>query len=160
MKRAYVAGLSFGLTSGIITTLGLMAGLAAGTDSRSVVLGGILTIAIADALSDALGMHLSQESEGHNPTREVWEATVATLTAKFFVALTFVVPVVVLPLHYAVIASAGWALLLLTVLSYRIAVRVRAKPLAVIAEHVLITVVVIVLSHLVGGWVAALFNDR
>jgi hypothetical protein len=38
-------GLSFGLTSGIITTLGLMVGLHAFSGSKLVVVGGILTIA-------------------------------------------------------------------------------------------------------------------
>jgi len=55
--------MSFGLTSGIITTLGLIVGLHSGTHSKLAVIGGILTIAMADALSDALGIHVSEESE-------------------------------------------------------------------------------------------------
>ena len=39
-------------------TLGLMVGLHAGTHSMPAVLGGILTIAVADAMSDALGIHV------------------------------------------------------------------------------------------------------
>jgi len=49
MKHQLKTGVSFGLTSGIITTLGLMVGLHSGTQSRIAVVGGILTIAIADA---------------------------------------------------------------------------------------------------------------
>ena len=41
MKASWKTGLSFGLTSGVITTLGLMVGLHAGTHSRAVVLGGM-----------------------------------------------------------------------------------------------------------------------
>jgi len=52
MKRSFRIGFSFGLTSGIITTLGLMVGLYSSTNSQLVVIGGILTIAIADSLSD------------------------------------------------------------------------------------------------------------
>ena len=47
MKRSVKAGFSFGLTSGVITTLGLMVGLHSSTHSKLVVIGGILTIAIA-----------------------------------------------------------------------------------------------------------------
>ena len=54
MKQSLKTGFSFGLTSGVITTLGLMVGLNAGTHSRLAVIGGIVTIAVADALSDAL----------------------------------------------------------------------------------------------------------
>ena len=38
--------LSFGLVSGVITSLGLVVGLAAGTESRLAVIGGIVTIVI------------------------------------------------------------------------------------------------------------------
>jgi len=54
MRAPLRSGISFGLTSGVITTLGLMVGLQSGTQSRLAVVGGVLTIAIADALSDAL----------------------------------------------------------------------------------------------------------
>ena len=54
MKHSLKVGFSFGLTSGIITTLGLMVGLHSGTNSKIAVIGGVLTIAIADAFSDAL----------------------------------------------------------------------------------------------------------
>ncbi len=59
LKHSLKIGFSFGLASGIITTLGLIVGLHSGTHSKKVVIGGILTIAIADAFSDALGIHLS-----------------------------------------------------------------------------------------------------
>ena len=63
MKRSVKAGFSFGLTSGVITTLGLMVGLHSSTHSKLVVIGGILTIAIADALSDSMGVHIAVESQ-------------------------------------------------------------------------------------------------
>jgi len=39
MKHSLKTGFSFGLTSGIITTLGLMVGLHSGTHSRLAVMG-------------------------------------------------------------------------------------------------------------------------
>jgi len=56
-------GLFFGATSGVITTLGLITGLNAGTRSITAVLGGILVIAVADSMSDALGIHLAEEAD-------------------------------------------------------------------------------------------------
>jgi hypothetical protein len=70
------------MTSAVITTLGLMVGLHSGTHSRVVVLGGILTIAIADAFSDALGIHVSEESENVHSVRQIWGATIATFLSK------------------------------------------------------------------------------
>jgi hypothetical protein len=48
MKESLKTGITFGLTSGTITTLGLMIGLFSGTNLRGIVIGGILTIAITD----------------------------------------------------------------------------------------------------------------
>jgi len=39
MKQTLKTGLSFGLTSGTITTLGLMVGLHSGTGSKLVIIG-------------------------------------------------------------------------------------------------------------------------
>ena len=47
MRQSLKPGFSFGLTSGVITTPGLMVGLNAGTHSRLAVIGGIVTIAVA-----------------------------------------------------------------------------------------------------------------
>ena len=41
-------GIFFGATSGVITTIGLIVGLHAGTQSMVAVLGGILVVAFAD----------------------------------------------------------------------------------------------------------------
>ena len=70
MKESLRTGISFGLTSAIITTLGLMVGLHSGSGSKIVVLAGILTIAIADAFSDALGIHVSEESENTHTVKQ------------------------------------------------------------------------------------------
>ena len=63
MKLSIRKGFSFGLTSGIITTLGLIVGLYSGTGSKTIVLAGIIVIAVADALSDSVGIHISEEAE-------------------------------------------------------------------------------------------------
>ena len=78
MKNSIKKGLGFGLTSGIITTLGLIVGLNSGTGLKSVVIGGILIIAIADALSDSLGIHISEETNKSNKSKKVWESTIST----------------------------------------------------------------------------------
>jgi vacuolar iron transporter family protein len=156
MKESLRTGITFGLTSAVITTLGLMVGLYAGTNSRLVVLGGIITIAIADAFSDALGIHVSEEARSENSHRDVWEATLATFAAKFLFALTFVVPVLLLPLDSAVLASFVWGMAALAVLSYFIARIQQEQPWKVIGEHLLIALVVIAITHWVGLWVATL----
>jgi len=156
MKDSLRTGISFGLTSAVITTLGLMVGLHSGTHCKMVVLSGILTIAIADAFSDALGIHISEESENTHTVRQIWGATAATFLAKFLFAMTFVVPVLLLSLTAAIIVSVAWGLLILTGLSYLMARAQAESPWKIVGEHVLIAVAVIVITHWVGDWVSTL----
>lgn len=81
----------------------------------------IIVIAIADAFSDALGIHISKESEGIHTTREVWESTISTFLFKFVFALTSIPPILLFYLSTAIKVSILWGLFLLGVLSYSIA---------------------------------------
>ena len=154
MRHSVKTGFTFGLTSGIITTLGLMVGLHSGTHSPLVVIGGILTIAIADAFSDALGIHISEESRNTHGAKEIWESTLATFGTKFIVAASFVVPVLLLPLGDAIVISILWGLFLLSALSIHLANQQHIARWKVVMEHVLIAGVVISLTHYVGEWIA------
>jgi VIT1/CCC1 family predicted Fe2+/Mn2+ transporter len=158
MKQSLKTGLSFGLTSGIITTLGLIVGLNAGTGSRLTVIGGILTIAIADAMSDALGIHISEEAERKHTTREIWESTISTFITKFVFAITFIVPVLLLPLGIAIIVSIIWGLLLLGAFSFYIAKAQKDPASKIIAEHVLIAILVIVATNYIGSKIGLVFK--
>jgi len=156
MKDSLRTGITFGLTSAVITTLGLMVGLHSGTHSRVVVLGGILTIAIADAFSDALGIHVSEESENVHTVKQIWGATTATFLSKFLFALTFAIPIVFLPLFTAIVVSLIWGLSILSILSYAMAKSQGEPPWKVVGEHILIAIVVISITHFVGDWVNSL----
>jgi VIT1/CCC1 family predicted Fe2+/Mn2+ transporter len=144
------------MTSAVITTLGLMVGLHSGTHSRVVVLGGILTIAIADAFSDALGIHVSEESENVHSVRQIWGATIATFLSKFLFSLTFAIPIIFLPIFAAIVVSLIWGMSILAILSYKMAKSQGEPPWKVVGEHILIALVVISITHFVGDWVNSL----
>ena len=156
MKRSIQKGFGFGLTSGVITTLGMMVGLNASTHSRLAVIGGIIAIAIADAFSDAMGIHIAEESENRLSIREIWEATFSTGVSKFLVALSFVVPVLVFKLDAAIVVSVIWGLSLIIIFSYHMAIQQAVRPYKVVLEHVAIVVLVIIITHYVGKWVGIL----
>ena len=158
MKHSLKVGFSFGVTSGIITTLGLMIGLHSGTHSKVVVIGGVLTIAIADAFSDALGIHISEEFENKHTIKQIWTATIATFLSKFIFALTFIIPLLLFELPTAIMISIIWGLSVLCLLSYRIATEQKVSPWKVIAEHLVIVLVVIILTHYLGDWIASRFR--
>ena len=155
MKRSIRKGLGFGLNSGVITTLGMMVGLNASTRSKLAVIGGIIAIAIADAFSDAVGIHISEEAENRHSEREIWEATLSTFVSKFVIALSFVFPVLAFELSVAIVVSVSWGLALVMIFSYYVATKQGVRPSRVLLEHITIVVLVIIMTHYVGKWVGA-----
>jgi VIT1/CCC1 family predicted Fe2+/Mn2+ transporter len=158
MKASWTTGLSFGLTSGVITTLGLIVGLHSGTHSRMVVMAGIITIAISDAMSDALGIHISEEARNRGSARHVWEATLATFLSKFVIAMTFLFPIVLYPLGEAIVISVMWGVLLLAALSYFVAGTQALSPWRAIVEHLIIACLVVAASYAIGSWIKDSFT--
>ena len=157
IRKSFTTGVGFGLTSGIITTLGLMVGLYSGTQSESVVVSGILIIAFTDALSDALGMHISQEADKANTHKEVWESTFATFFTKLIIALTFVVPVLLLELPMAIIISIIWGVSLISLFSALLARQNKQKAWGVVSEHVIIVLLVVIATYYIGEGIAVIF---
>lgn len=158
MRKSLKIGISFGLTSGIITTLGIMIGLNEGTGLRLAVIGGILTIAIADAFSDAFGIHISEESSKKNSHKAIWEATFTTFFTKLIVALSFLIPIFLFELSTAIKINLVWGLFLIITFNYFLAKSRKEKPLKTISEHLLIAVIVIIITFFTGKFIAIHFG--
>ena len=150
-------GIFFGATSGVITTIGLIVGLHAGTQSIVAVLGGILVVAVADASSDAMGIHLAEEANPDSTHDHIWAATIWPLLTPQVVALSFALPLLWLPLQTAVIVCVSWGLLVITLLSVYLARVQGGNTLHVITEHLGIAIVVVTVSYFIGIWVRTSF---
>jgi VIT1/CCC1 family predicted Fe2+/Mn2+ transporter len=158
MKETLLKGVGFGLTSGVITTVGVIVGLHAGTHSRLAVLAGMIVLAIADALSDAIGIHVSEEAEGEHATKEIWEATLFTFSSKFAFTLSFVPLIVLLELSTAILSSVAWGLFLIVIISFYTAKYQGRNMYRAVAEHLIATVLVILVAHYVGDVIYGLFG--
>lgn len=158
MKHSFRVGLSFGLTSAIITTLGLMVGLASGTHSKLAVISGILTIAICDALSDSLGIHLSEESEFKHTKKEIWQATFSTFFFKLIFGLSFLPAAIFLDVKQAVMVNVLWGIFLLSLFSYYLAKKEKEKWYKVVFEHLSLAIFVILISNLIGLMISSYFG--
>jgi VIT1/CCC1 family predicted Fe2+/Mn2+ transporter len=152
-------GVSFGLTSGVITALGMIVGLSSATSSRLAVVAGITIMAIVDGLADAAGLHMSEESElergrtKHTP-KEVWLTTLFTFIFVSGFILTFAVPILFFPLEIAVFIAIVWGIILIILLNFYIAKIKHESPVKLIYEHILLALLVIVVSGYVGKLIA------
>ncbi len=157
MRSVLWKGFGFGLTSGVITTLGMIIGLHSGTHSKLAVEAGIIVLAMADALSDAMGIHISEEAEMEHTTKELWETSFFTFISKLFFTLSFIIPIEFLEFSTAILASVFWGLFLITIFSFYMARSQKQNPYKVIIEHVFIAVLVVLLAHYLGDVIYEIF---
>lgn len=143
----------FGSTAAIITNVSLIVGLGSAQTGKGPIIGGLLTIAIADNISDSLGIHMYKEAEGHG-TKLSLLATALNFVARLLVSLSFVAIVLGLPGPQAMAISVVWGLTLLTFISYLITRKRCQNPVLEIIKHLVVAVVVIVLSRYAGRFVS------
>jgi vacuolar iron transporter family protein len=140
---------SFGATSAIITNLALITGLDAASNARMEIIAGLLVIALADNLSDALGIHIHQETEFVRAT-EVWFSTFTNFTARLLISAVFILFVAIMPLKTAVIFSVIYGFAVLTVISVLVAREKGRNVYLLVFEHVAIAVSIVIASHKLG----------
>jgi len=142
-----------GSSAAVITNVSLIVGLGSGQAGKGPIIGGLLTIALADNIADSLGIHLYKESEGCGE-RSSAVSTALNFISRLLVSLTFIGVVIVFTTYQAIVIAIVWSLALLTVISYLITRRSGKSSIAEIARHVLVAVVAIVLSRCVGYLIA------
>lgn len=149
---------AYGISSGVLTTLGVMVGLMGATASRLAVIGGILSIAIADSLSDSLGIYSLKTSERGTTKKQAIRSAINVFIGKLIFALSFIIPFIFLSLTTAIIISIIWGLLLIIFLNALIAIAQRTNLFRTIIKNTLIAIAVILISYGIGLLISILFN--
>jgi len=93
--QLYQTKFSFGMTSATVTDLALIVGLNQTPNAKMSIIAAILIIALADNISDSLGIHIFQESECKEQ-KEVWISTSTNFITRILVSLTFMLLVILL----------------------------------------------------------------
>jgi hypothetical protein len=145
---------SFGGSSAIVTGVGLIVGLGAAHVNHEAIVAALLIFGFADNLTDSLSIHIYQEAE-RLEERAALRATVGNYLTRVLITLGFVALVLLLPAAYAMWASAGCGAGLLIALTWLVAVRRGASPLAEIWRHVGVAALVIAASSAIGALVTA-----
>ena len=155
-----VGELIFGITSGILTTIGLLVGMNAATDSRLAVVAGILVIAMADSLSDSFGMYLSKLGERGGTRAAALRYASGTFAGKFIFPLSFAIPLLSpIALSTAVMIDLTWGAAVLALLSTEQALVTQTSVVRTIARNVGLAILIVCLSSLVGSIVPKLISS-
>jgi vacuolar iron transporter family protein len=148
---------SFGSTSAIITNIALIIGLNTAANAKLAIIGSLLVIGLADNFSDSLGIHIYQESEGL-AKKDVWILTFTNFFSRLIISLGFILIILFFPLSLAVIFSLIYGLLVLSAVSYLIALDRKMSIRFTILEHLIIAIVVIILSKFLGAIIVSKFK--
>jgi len=151
-------GFSFGLASGIITTLGMIIGLESALESKLIIITGILSVAVADAFSDGFGIYISQEAVAIKKKKNIRLAAVYTSIFKFVFASLFAIPFLLFGIQQAIILSLIYAGSVISIYSYLMAKKQNRSPWKHVSEHLLIAFIVVVITHYAGDIVRSLLS--
>ncbi|MFH0834730.1 MAG: hypothetical protein V1881_00095 [Candidatus Micrarchaeota archaeon] len=120
--------------------------------SKIGLIGALLVIGFADNIADALGMHVYSESKSKGHTRL---NTITNYFTRLGITLLFIAFVVLLPFTYALAASIVIGMLVITILSYFIALEHGLDARRTVAEHLAVAVLVLIVSQVVGSLIRA-----
>jgi vacuolar iron transporter family protein len=147
----------FGSSAAIITDVSLIVGLGSARAGKGPILAGLLTIAVADNISDSLGIHLYKESEGYDQKLSLL-STALNFLSRLLISFTFVAIVLWLPMAQVLYVGLIWGLVLVVFISYLISRSNKDNPIKEMLLHVLIACVAIALSRWVGHEIAVYFR--
>lgn len=149
--------ISYGGTAAIVTSTALIGGLGAANASRPLIVSALLIAALADNLTDALSIHVFQESE-HLAEREAFAGTATNFLVRLLLCISFVPLVVFFPPTHAAALAVVWGAFLLAVLTYLVARERKVAPLPEVLKHLLVAAAATVASLLVGHWIGVMFE--
>ena len=154
MNSSLRQGMFFGANSGIITTVGLITGLVQTKISKNYLIISIISLAIADSISEAYGMYISKKAEDtEDDSQNPFFALIGLLIMKFLIVISFLIPFAFsdsLKYYKNLYWIVGWSLFLISLVDYNIS-ELRDEPLlSYLIPHTIILFLVIYLTQMFG----------
>ena len=146
--------ISYGGTAAAVTSTALISGLCAANATKPIIMSALLIAALADNLTDALSIHVYQESERLDQ-KDARTAALTNFAARLLLCLSFALLLRLFSLAHATEAAIIWGTALVAALSYGMARERSVKPMPEILKHLLIASAAIIVSKAIGHWIGA-----
>jgi len=155
IQKEYLQSAMFGFNDALVSTTGVIVGVAAGTGNKEIViLAGIVTI-LVEALSMGSGQYLSSRSAHQLEKSESFKmpfiSGVIMLLSYFVAGLVPLLSVIVFPIEYSLFVAIGASLSALLVLGYAKGRLVGESPLRSALEVFIIGGVATTIGLVVGN---------
>ena len=147
-------GIFFGINSGVLTTVGVIAGISQTTTNPMYVVISVISLAISDCIGEAYGMYLSKKAEqineqGNGPLNSL----IGVFIAKFITAILFLAPLLfVWSLEYYknLIWPTIYSLVILITIDNKLAEMRNESKVMYIVTHLILLFIVIISTKLIG----------
>ncbi len=152
-----LGNLAFGISGSVLTTLGIMVGLLSATSSELAVIAGIVSVAIADSLSDSISMFSAKKAESGTSHKIAIASALNVFIGKLVFTLSFIVPFLLFSFQTAIIISIIWGLFLIILVNLAIAMAQEESKFKTIMKNTFLALLVVVVSYLFGLLVNLVF---
>lgn len=145
-------GMTFGAMDAIINVLGIVVGLGVMGNKVAVVVG-LVVAGLANSMGNAAGFHVSEETEGVHTRREVWFSTILSFCSTFFVTIILLLPLLLLSLANAIVASVSMGITIMIFLALFVGRRLghgRKDGVKLVLEYVAMGVIVVIAAFYLG----------
>lgn len=149
--------ISYGGTAAVVTSMALISGLNSADATKSVIISALLIAALADNLTDALSIHIFQES-AQLDQKSAFIGTITNFLTRLLLCISFIPLITYFPLAYIDNLSIIWGMLLLASITSLVAWERKVKLLPEIQKHLLIAAVVISASKIIGHWISVVIK--
>ena len=171
MKKLPYREIIFGLEDSLVSTIGVVIGIAAGTDSRYIVILSALVVIVVESLSMSAGTYLSNKSEmelelasGKHGFLSRRHLVIQSISDSLFMGISYitggfisVLPFFVLQPAAAILPSAALSVTALFFIGYTKGCLAKTNPLRSGLEMSLVSLTAALLGYLLGIFAKANF---
>jgi len=153
-------GAFLGVMDGIIHALSIVSGLQILGD-KAIVFVGLSVAGLADALANAVGFHVQEESEKFHSQAEVWKGTLLCFLATGLAFMLMAVPILILSMEMAVFLDWCISIVLFTVLGLSVdREREFGHRVKRVLEYITMGTVTALLCYWIGSMAKAIFEGH
>ncbi len=149
--------ISYGGTAAVVTSMALITGLNSADATKSVIISALLIAAVADNLTDALSIHVFQES-AQLDQKSAFIGTITNFITRLLLCISFIPLITYFPLAHIDQFAIIWGMLLLAAITSLVAFERKVKLLPEILKHLLVAATVITASEIIGHWISVVIK--
>lgn len=148
-------GMFFGMNSGIITTVGLIAGISQTITNPMYLIISVISIAISDGAGEAYGIYISKKAEQiKDESNGPIFSMLSLFISKLLIVIFFLFPLLFswdVTYYKNLIWPLLWSVIIITFLDYKLAQLRNERIIKYLVPHYILLFIVVLSTKLIGN---------